>query len=57
MASSTLKLSARQPVQIELSFRGLKSHRNGQASEDSLTRKGERIEVLLLLSTLAAFAT
>lgn len=44
-------------MQIELSFRDLKSHRYGQAFEDSLTRKGPRIEVLLLLSTLAAFAT
>jgi hypothetical protein len=64
MASPNLKLSARQLValyarrmQIELSFRDLKSHRYGHAFEDSLTRKGERIAVLLLLSTLAAFAT
>jgi hypothetical protein len=63
MASPTLTLSARQLValyarrmQIELSFRDLKSHRYGQAFEDSLTRKGARIEVLLLLSTLATFA-
>ena len=64
IASSSLALSARQLValyarrmQIELSFRDLKSHRYGQAFEDSLTRKGPRIEVLLLLSALAAFAT
>ena len=64
MASPELKLSARQLValyarrmQIESSFRDLKSHRYGQAFEDSLTRKGPRIEVLLLLSALAAFAT
>ena len=44
-------------MQIELSFCDLKSHRYGQAFEDSLTRKGERIEVLLLFSALAAFAT
>jgi hypothetical protein len=44
-------------MQIELSFRDLKSHRYGQGFEDSLTRKGPRIEVLLLFSTLAAFAT
>ena len=63
MASPSLTLSARQLVtlyarrmQIELSFRDLKSHRYGQAFEDSLTRKGPRIEVLLLLSALAAFA-
>ena len=63
MASPELKLSMRQVVtlytrrmQIELSFRDLKSHRYGQGFEDSLTRKGARVEVLLLLSTLAAFA-
>jgi hypothetical protein len=49
------KLTARQLVtlyarrmQIELSFRDLKSYRYGQRLEDSLTRKAERIEVLLL---------
>ena len=64
MASPDLSLSARQLVrlyarrmQIELSFRDLKSHRYGQAFEDSLTRKGARIEVLILLSALSAFAT
>jgi hypothetical protein len=64
MASPSLRLSARQLValyarrmQIELSFRDLKSHRYGQAFEDSLTRKGPRIAVLLLLSALASFAT
>lgn len=64
MASPSLTLSAQQLVrlyarrmQIELSFRDLKSHRYGQGFEDSLTRKGARIEVLLLLNTLAAFAT
>ncbi len=63
-ASPALALSAGQIValytrrmQIELSFRDLKSHRYGQAFEDSLTRKDKRIEVLLLLSALAAFAT
>ncbi|MGH8214241.1 MAG: IS4 family transposase [Rhodanobacteraceae bacterium] len=57
-------LNARQPValyarrmQIELSFRDLKSHRYGHAFEDSLTRKPKRIEVLLLLHTMAAFAS
>jgi Transposase DDE domain len=56
MDSPELPLTARQMVriyarrmQIELSFRDLKSHRYGQGFEDSLTRKGERIEVLLLL--------
>ena len=57
-------LSARQLVtlyarrmQIELSFRDLKSHRYGQGFEDSLTRKGPRIAVLLLIHALAAFAS
>lgn len=64
VASPTLTLSARQLItiygrrmQIELSFRDLKSHRYGQGFEDSLTRKGARIEVLLLLSAMAAFAS
>lgn len=38
-------------------FRDLKSHRYGQGFEDSLTRKGPRIEVLLLINALAAFAS
>lgn len=64
VASPSLTLSARQLItlygrrmQIELSFRDLKSHRYGQCFEDSLTRKGARIEVLLLLSAMAAFAS
>jgi len=64
VASPSLKLTARQLItlygrrmQIELSFRDLKSHRYGQGFEDSLTRKGVRIEVLLLLSAMAAFAS
>ena len=57
-------LNARQLVtlygrrmQIEMSFRDLKSHRYGQGFEDSLTRRGERIEILLLVNALAAFAS
>jgi hypothetical protein len=46
-----------QRMQIELSFRDLKSHRFGNAFEDSLTRKGPRIAILLLLHAMAAFAT
>lgn len=46
----------RRRMQIELGFRDLKSHRYGQAFEDSLTRKCERIEILLLLHALAVFA-
>lgn len=64
VASPSLALSARQLIalygrrmQIELSFRDLKSHCYGQGFEDSLTRKGARIEVLLLLSAMAAFAS
>ena len=63
-ASPALTLGARQLIalygrrmQIELSFRDLKSHRYGQGFEDSRTRRGERIEVLLLLSARAAFAS
>ena len=46
----------RRRMQIELGFRDLKSHRYGQAFEDSLTRKSERIDILLLLHALAVFA-
>jgi hypothetical protein len=47
----------RRRMQIELGFRDLKSHRYGQAFEDSLTRTRERIEILLLLHALAIFAS
>jgi putative transposase len=64
VASPELSLSPRQLIklyarrmQIELSFRDLKSHGYGQAFEVSLTRKGHRIEILLLLSALASFAS
>lgn len=64
VASPSLKLSARKIVllysrrmQIELSFRDLKSHRYGNAFEDSLTRTGKRIEILLLVHTMATFAS
>jgi len=43
-------------MQIEEAFRDLKSHRYGVAFEDSLTRRYERLAVLLILHTLAAFA-
>lgn len=63
VASPKLTLSAQQLVdlyarrmQIELSFRDLKSHRFGYAFEDSLTRKGTRLEILLLIHALALFA-
>lgn len=54
-AAEAVRLYARR-MQIELSFRDLKSHRYGQAFEDSLTRLRERIEILLLLHALAVFA-
>jgi len=64
VASPSLTLSARQLItqygrrmQIELSFRDLKSHRYGLGFEDSLTRKGERIEVLLLIGAMATVAS
>jgi hypothetical protein len=44
-------------MQIEMSFRDLKSHRYGQGFEDSLTRSGLRIEILLLVHALASFAS
>ena len=43
-------------MQIELSFRDFKSHRYGQSFEDSLTRSGKRLDVLLLVHALAMFA-
>lgn len=46
----------RRRMQIEEAFRDLKSHRYGAGFEDSLTRKSNRITILLLLQTLAAFA-
>lgn len=43
-------------MQIEEAFRDLKSHRYGAGFEDSLSRKAERLGVLLLLHALASFA-
>lgn len=64
VASPSLKLSARQLVklyarrmQIEQSFRDLKSHHYGSAFEDSLTRSGKRMQVLLLVHAMANFAS
>ncbi|MBT2143980.1 MULTISPECIES: hypothetical protein [unclassified Rhodanobacter] len=57
-------LSARQLVALlwaahadRMSFRDLKSHRYGQGFEDSLTHSGKRIDILLLVNALAAFAS
>lgn len=55
-ARQLVNLYARR-MQIELAFRDLKSHRYGQGMEDSLTRRGERLQILLLVHTLAAFAS
>lgn len=41
-------------MQIEQSFRDLKSHRYGCAFEDTLTREAKRLEMLLLIHMLAA---
>lgn len=64
VASPNLQLSARQLVkldarrmQIEQSFRGLKSHHHGSEFKDSLTRRGTRLDILLLIHALASFAS
>jgi len=43
-------------MQIEQTFRDLKSHRYGCAFEDTLTRTGPRLEVLLMIQMLASLA-
>lgn len=43
-------------MQIEQSFRDLKSHRYGCAFEDSLTRSAQRLQMLLLIHMLASLA-
>lgn len=55
-ARQLVKLYARR-MQIELGFRDLKSHRYGQGLEVSLTRHGARLQILLLVSTLASFVS
>lgn len=55
-ARQLVKLYARR-MQIESSFRDLKSHRYGQGFEDSLTRSGPRLQILLVVGTLASFAS
>lgn len=64
VASPSLQLSARRMVnlyarrmQIEQSFRDLKSHHYGSAFEDSLTRSGKRMQILLLVHAMANFAS
>lgn len=43
-------------MQIEQSFRDLKTHRYGAAFEDTLTRDPQRLEMLLLIHMLATLA-
>ncbi|MBB4128512.1 hypothetical protein GGR77_003842 [Xanthomonas translucens] len=57
-------MSARQLValysrrmQIDSSFRDLKSHRYGHGLEDSLTGKRHRLDILLLVNAPATFAS
>jgi Transposase DDE domain len=47
----------RKRMQIEEAFRDLKSNRYGVGFENSLSRKQNRLDVLLLLHTLAQFAS
>lgn len=54
-AASVVALYARR-MQIEQSFRDLKSHRYGCAFDDTLTRSAERLQMLLLIYMLAALA-
>ena len=55
-ARQLVKLYARR-IQFELAFRDLKSHSYGHGMEDSLTRQGQRLQILLLVSTLASFVS
>ena len=52
LAQRVVRLYARR-MQIEEAFRDLKSHRFGLSLEYSGTRQQERLEVLLLIATLA----
>jgi len=54
-ARSIVALYAKR-MQIEQSFRDLKSHRYGCAFEDTLTRESQRLEMLLLIHMLATLA-
>ena len=57
LSASQLVAIYRRRMQIEASFRDLKSHRYGQGFKSSLTRKGARLQILLLISALAGFAS
>lgn len=54
-AASVVGIYGRR-MQIEQSFRDLKSHRYGCAFDDTLTRSAERLQILLLIHMLAALA-
>lgn len=54
-AAAIVSLYAKR-MQIEQSFRDLKSHRYGCAFEDTLTRSAQRLEMLLLIHMLASLA-
>ena len=54
-AAAIVSLYAKR-MQIEQSFRDLKSHRYGCAFEDTLTRESRRLEMLLLIHMLASLA-
>lgn len=54
-ASTIVSLYAKR-MQIEQSFRDLKSHRYGCAFDDTLTRQPRRLEMLLLIHMLASLA-
>lgn len=54
-AAEIVRLYAKR-MQIEQSFRDLKSHRYGCAFEDTLTRHPRRLEMLLLIHALATLA-
>ena len=63
LATSLLDDTARRVVniywcrmQIEQSFRDLKSHRFGWGFEDVRTIRPERVDIILMLATLATFA-
>jgi len=57
LSASELVALYRRRMQIEASFRDLKSHRYGLGLKSSLTRSGARLQVLLLIGALAGFAS
>lgn len=56
LVASRVTAAYAQRMQIEEAFRDLKSHHYGSGFEDSLTRRAERLTILLMLHTLATFA-